>query len=104
MMTNDTAVHRERLLADLKAVITDAEALLQATAGQAGEGVQELRHRVSISLSDAKYNLLDLQDAVVAKARAGARAADDYVHENPWTSISLAAGLGLVAGLLLKRR
>ena len=46
---SDTAEHREKLMADLKLVVSDAEALLQATAGQAGEGVAELRARVQAS-------------------------------------------------------
>src|SRR5690606_33678375 len=66
----DTAEHREKLMADLKLVVADAEALLQATAGQAGEGVAELRARVQASLSQAKDGLINVQHAVVEKARA----------------------------------
>jgi ElaB/YqjD/DUF883 family membrane-anchored ribosome-binding protein len=29
---------------------------------------------------------------------------DDYVHENPWQAIGIAAAVGLVAGLLMNRR
>lgn len=104
MTTPHNAVHREKLLADLRAVLADAESLLQATAGQAGEGVQELRHRMSLSLSNAKYDLLELQDSVVAKAKASAQVADEFVHDHPWKSVGLAAGLGMLAGLLIGRR
>ncbi|MCZ7654646.1 MAG: hypothetical protein M5R42_10755 [Rhodocyclaceae bacterium] len=38
------------------------------------------------------------------KTRLVARATDDYVHDNPWRSIGIAAGIGLVIGLLIGRR
>jgi len=45
---------------------------------------------------------------VVDKSRAAARATDEYVHENPWQSIGVAArvgaALGVVIGALLSRR
>ena len=37
-------------------------------------------------------------------ARAAARATDVYVHESPWTAIGVAAGVGLLVGLILGRR
>lgn len=101
---SDTAEHREKLMADLKLVVADAEALLHATAGQAGEGVAELRQRVQASLSQAKDGLIHVQHAVVEKARATAKATDEYVHENPWSSVGIAAGVGLLVGLLIGRR
>jgi ElaB/YqjD/DUF883 family membrane-anchored ribosome-binding protein len=103
-MTDVTAAQKDRLISDLKVVIADAEALLQSTAGNVGEGMSEARSRIQASLKQARENLLDLQDAAAARAKAAGRAADDYVHEHPWTSIGVAAGLGLVVGLLIGRR
>jgi ElaB/YqjD/DUF883 family membrane-anchored ribosome-binding protein len=31
-------------------------------------------------------------------------AADDYVHTHPWPVIGMAAGVGLLIGLLISRR
>lgn len=48
-----------------------------------------------------------LQDAgieVEARARAAAQAADDYVHDKPWQSIGVAAGIGFLIGYLIGRR
>jgi ElaB/YqjD/DUF883 family membrane-anchored ribosome-binding protein len=55
-------------------------------------------------MEQAKVELVHLQDAAVAQAKAAGQAADAFVHENPWKSVGVAAGLGLVLGLLLSRR
>jgi len=48
--------------------------------------------------------LAEAQEVVVDKAKAAARATDDYVHANPWRSVGIAAGAGLVIGMLISRR
>jgi ElaB/YqjD/DUF883 family membrane-anchored ribosome-binding protein len=85
-------------------VISDAEEVLSATAGQAGDKIADLRARAQIRLSDAKERLADAEAVLVAKTRAAAQATDDYVHESPWTAIGIAAGVGVLVGLLAGRR
>ena len=97
-------VTKEKLVADFKVVVADAEELLRVTAGQAGEKAAELRAKVQSNLAIAKASLADAQVAVVEEAKAAGRAADDYVHENPWRSVGIAAGVGLIVGLLIGRR
>ena len=48
----------------------------------------------------------DLADAeaAVAKVKAAGHATDEFVHANPWKSISMAAGLGVILGLIASRR
>jgi ElaB/YqjD/DUF883 family membrane-anchored ribosome-binding protein len=103
-MNDLTAAQTDKLLADLRLVVTDAEELLRTTAGQAGEGAAELRAKVQASLTRAREGLADAQEAALEKAKAAGRAADDYVHENPWRSIGIAVGVGVVVGLLIGRR
>lgn len=100
----DTAASREKLVADLKQVIADAEELLQATAHQSEGKVAELRVRMNENLRVARNKLADAEAAIKAKTREVARATDDYVHENPWKAIGVGAGIGLVVGLLIGRR
>jgi ElaB/YqjD/DUF883 family membrane-anchored ribosome-binding protein len=45
-----------------------------------------------------------MQEVAVIKAKAFARTTDGYVHENPWKAIGVAAGLGVLVGLLAGRR
>ncbi len=103
-MNDVTAAQTDKLMADLRLVVSDAEELLRSTAGQAGEGAAELRDRVQASLARARAGLADAQDAAITRAKAAGRAADDYVHDNPWRSIGVAAGFGLLVGLLIGRR
>jgi len=94
----------EKLIRDLQTVVEDAEALLQATAAQTGERVDGIRARAQASLKQAKTRLLEAEDEALEQVRAAAATADEYVHENPWQAVGVAAGAGLLLGLLLSRR
>lgn len=103
-MTESTAASRDKLMSDLRVVITDAEELLKLTAGQAGEKAAELRERMQARMAKAKEELSQLQSAAVGQAREAAKATDLFVHDRPWTAVGVAAGIGLIAGLLIGRR
>jgi len=106
MSTNATnaEVTTDQLLSDLKTVMNDAEALLRATSTQTGEKIQEVRARAEESLRQAKQRLSSLEDEALRRAREVADATDEYVRGNPWQSVGIAAGVGLLVGLLLARR
>ena len=97
-------VTKEKLAADLKLVISDAEELLRATASQAGDKVTAARLKVQDSLDQAKVKLGRLGEAGVDRAKAAARLSDDFVHDQPWTAVGIGAGIGLILGLLIGRR
>lgn len=102
---NDIAtVNKDKLMNDLRVVINDAQELLKATADQAGEGAAEVRGQVQARMNQAKADLARLQESALARAKAAGHAADEFVHVNPWKSISMAAGVGIVVGLLASRR
>ena len=103
-MPDVSTAQKDRLMNDLRVVIADAEELMRTTASEVGEGAAEARGRMLARLQLAKDNLVNLQDAAVAKAKAAGLAADEYVHDNPWRAIGAAAGVGLVVGLLIGRR
>ena len=102
--TEMNVVTREKLLADFKVVIADAEELLRLTANQAGDKVAEIRARAQDHLSTARIKLAEAEVALMDRSKAVARATDDFVHENPWRSMGIAAGVGLIIGLLIGRR
>jgi ElaB/YqjD/DUF883 family membrane-anchored ribosome-binding protein len=103
-MNDMTEVHKSKLMSDLRVVIADAEELLRMTSDQASESAADVRSRVLERMNQAKADLLHLQEAAVAKAKAAGHATDEFVHENPWKSMGIAAGIGLVMGLLVSRR
>lgn len=100
-LTNNS---KQKLVSDMKAVVSDAEEILRATAGVAGDKMAELRDRVGIRLRDAKVQLADAEAALIDKTKAAARATDDYVNENPWQAVGIAAGIGLLLGVIIGRR
>ena len=77
---------------------------LRATAGVAGDKMGDLRERFGERLRDAKLRLADAEAALVDRTKAAARATDDYVHENPWRAVGVAAGIGLLLGVIIGRR
>lgn len=98
----DTGSHR--LMEDLKVVVSDAEALMNATTGVATDGAGKARERAAESLAQAKARIAAWEQQMTARAKAAAQATNGYVHENPWPSIGLAAGVAFIAGLLVARR
>jgi ElaB/YqjD/DUF883 family membrane-anchored ribosome-binding protein len=94
----------EQLVEDFKSVLADLEALLQETSQTGGERLTAIRAKAEQSLDAVKANMADAPASVLNKAKEAATAADDYVQDNPWRSIGLAASVGLIVGLLISRR
>lgn len=95
---------RDQLVADLKAVVADAEELLRATKDAAGERVSAARARAEATLGKVRAKIASLDDMVVEHAKDAAKTADEYVHEHPWNAVGMAAAAGLVVGILLARK
>ena len=103
-MSEMTTAHKEKLMNDLKVVIADAEELLKISASQVGDKAAEMRMRMQARLEQAKADLVQLQEMAIVKARDAGKAADEYVHDNPRKAVGMAAGVGLVVGMLISRR
>ncbi len=91
-------------MTDIKAVLADAEDLLKQATNATGERATELRENAMALLKQAKEKASDVQVVVVEKSKQAARATDDYVHDHPWQAVSIAAGVGLLLGLLINRK
>jgi ElaB/YqjD/DUF883 family membrane-anchored ribosome-binding protein len=97
-------VNTDKLMNDLRTVLEDTEALLTATAGQAGERIQAARERAQETVRAARERLSEAQDEVTRRARQAAKDTDKYVRDNPWQAIGVAAGVAFIIGLLVSRR
>jgi ElaB/YqjD/DUF883 family membrane-anchored ribosome-binding protein len=108
MTHSSSEAMKQKLLADFHAVVTEADQLLKFVTDEGGDKANALRTKVERNLNAAKERLRSLEDALMEKTKATARATDEYVHENPWQTVGIAAGLsvvlGVVIGVLLYRR
>lgn len=104
MSDSASVLEQQQLVSDMKSAIADAEDMLHATADQTGDKIASMRARIQERLKGARARLGEAEAMLVTKTRAAARATDAYVHESPWTAIGIAAGVGLVLGVILGRR
>lgn len=89
---------------DFKAMVNDAEALLHATAQVSGESFAAERVKFAEKFKRAKMQLIEAEQRVVETAKQAATATDQYVHNNPWTSVGIATAVGMLIGFLAARR
>lgn len=94
----------DKLFEDLQAVVRDAEALLSATAGQLGDGIRDARQKAEQSVRQARARLGDFDLTALDGADEAIESADRFVREKPWQAIGIAAGIGLLVGLIVSRR
>lgn len=93
-----------RLTQDFKTLINDAEELLRHASQGGGEGYNNARERLEKSLRTARREFDSREHALLDRARHAGRAAEEYMHRHPWESISVAAVMGLLMGIILARR
>lgn len=96
-------VETERLENDLRQVVNDAENLISEVAASAGNGFDEIRGKVESRLQSAKATLEQAKEAVSGRARQAAGATEEYVGEHMWQSLAVAAAIGVVIGMLIRR-
>ena len=101
-MTTDSA--RDKLVDEFSSVLSEAETLLDKAAKETGDKARDLRAQVEARLLSAKLKLQELEGEAVDRAKAAARATDDYVNDNPWRAVGIAAGVGLLLGIIIGRR
>jgi ElaB/YqjD/DUF883 family membrane-anchored ribosome-binding protein len=95
---------REKLVGDIKVLLADVDTLFRQAAASSGEEARNLRERAEDALKEARARFETIQDDIVRRGRDAAHATDDWVHHNPWSSIGLGAGIGLLLGFLIARR
>ncbi len=102
MKSNKDTTHTPKeLLHDLQALVAEAETLLTDSASEhSGEVVENLRTRFSA----AQERFSELYEGAKKKVVAGAKCTDETIRANPYQSIAIAAGVGLLIGVLVGRR
>ena len=101
---NSPVVTKQQLAADLNLVLSDVDALIRATANQGGAEITKVRAQIADSVAAMKTRLANAEMALLDKGKRASKLADDYVRESPWRNLGIAAGVGLLIGLLIGRR
>jgi len=89
---------------DMKTLVKDAQDLLREASLASGEKAEELRAKGLALLDTAMEKAHEVQAVALEKGRAAAHSTDEFVHEHPWKAVGIAAGVGLVVGMLISRR
>jgi ElaB/YqjD/DUF883 family membrane-anchored ribosome-binding protein len=100
-LNDSTAGTRDKLVEDVKMLTKDVQDLLKVTASVAGEKAADARSKVEASLKVAQEKIGTLSETAKARGREAALATHEYVQENPWNAVGVAAGVGLLIGLVL---
>jgi ElaB/YqjD/DUF883 family membrane-anchored ribosome-binding protein len=95
---------REMLLEEIQGLLADVDSLFRQAATAGGEEAQHLRQRAESALAQAADRFAAVEKDLLRRGREAARATDDWVHHNPWSSIGIGAGVGLLIGMLIARR
>ncbi|TBU93401.1 ElaB/YgaM/YqjD family protein [Phytopseudomonas dryadis] len=101
---SSTPASKEELLEEFQALVRDTETLLQHSASLVGDQAEELRTQIRSSLGRARSTLKNAEETVVERGKAAVGATEDYVQTHPWQTIGIAAGIGLLIGMLITRR
>jgi len=100
-MNTKSANLSSEMESDVSKAISGAEDMLAQAASSTGEKAAELRARALEQLKALRGRLHDAQERALRQSKAAARATDAYVHDNPWRAIGVAAGVGVLIGLLI---
>ena len=100
----EVQINSENLIGDFKALMADAEDLIKATASHGDGPLSAIRSKALDTLNNAKETISSVEGTLTEKAKVVAEGADEFVHRNPWEAIGVAAGLGLLIGLFIRRR
>ena len=96
-----TAQTPKDLLNDLQALVAEAEKMMgESISEHTADAVSALRTRYDA----ASERMGEMYEGARKRVVAGAKCTDEAIRENPYQSMAIAAGVGLLVGVLLGRR
>jgi ElaB/YqjD/DUF883 family membrane-anchored ribosome-binding protein len=101
--TVQLALGRQKIVEELKVLLTDSEEMLRLASTVPGDGVDALRERLRTHVDTSQSAPGDAQSAAGQRYRVAADNADRYVRDNPWQAVGMAAGIGFLLGVLAAR-
>lgn len=97
------ALGKTKLNQDLGVLLADLEELLRLSATASGEGLAELRARLSARVATIRSQLGGAQAGARERCQIAAGTADEFVRSNPWQAVGIGVGVGLLLGALFAR-
>lgn len=90
--------------AEWRNLVTDVEDLIKKVANVDDAEVAAIRAKVEQTLAKAKTSATQGIAAIRGQTDEVTEATDQYVRENPWAAIGIAAAVGIVLGFIAGRR
>ena len=97
----DTAHTPKELLSELQALVVEAETMMT---GSLTEHTSEAMGNLRARFAAAQERFGDAYEGAKKKVVAGAKYTDAAIRENPYQALAIAAGVGLLVGVLVGRR
>lgn len=101
--TQQLELGKQKIVDDLRVLLTDSEEMLRLAANVPGEGVGVLRERLGTHVESLHAALGDAQNSAQRRYRVATVNAERYVRRNPWQAVGIAAGVGFLLGVLTTR-
>jgi ElaB/YqjD/DUF883 family membrane-anchored ribosome-binding protein len=97
---HETAQTPKELLNELQTLVTEAEAMIAGAATEySADAFDSLRSRFNA----VQERFTDAYDGARKKVIAGAKYTDETIRANPYQSLAIASGVGLLIGILAGR-
>jgi ElaB/YqjD/DUF883 family membrane-anchored ribosome-binding protein len=91
----------KELLAELQALVAEAETMMvDSLTEHSADAMNNLRERFGA----AKERAAEIYDTTKKRVAAGAKQTDEAIRENPYQSLAIALGVGVLLGVLVGRR
>jgi len=88
---------------DVQEVVREAQEYFRQAAEETGDRASQLINR-GVTLLDSTVDSTDrVRRNIARRGEVAVRSADDYVTENTWRSMAIAAGVGLLFGYAMTR-
>ena len=91
----------DKTTSEIRSLVSDAQDLFNAATTASADKAAALRTEGMRVLENALASARDMQETAVKTGKELATTADDFVHENPWKTIAISAGVALLIGALL---
>lgn len=103
-MSENFEAQKIQLIHDLRTVIHDAQALMQSKSHDCKVNSDELKNSMAQKLSLAIDQLRHMEFHANEKINRAAQKTQTYVQCHPIKALGISAGVGLLIGILMKRR